>query len=156
MSWCVQKNDFRWCTFAYRIKTKTKNLYKILFCRWCSEQRWHRERQHVGEEIGEPDTPGRDHPRVPARLSRGGVLRQPHVPRPGRLSPQVRQLVLAVALQDSVLPGVLHAMNVTKHASEFRIVVVVLWCDRSGGAVVVSWIFTNLQVGKEEGGVGGG
>ena len=53
----------------------------------------------------------RDHPHLPTRLSRGGVLRQSHLPRSGRVRLEVRQLLLTVALQDALLPRLLHQIR---------------------------------------------
>jgi len=65
----------------------------------CKRQRWERS------------SDGGDRPAIPSRLPLGSVLRQPHVSRPRRLPSQVRQLVLAMAEQDAILPSVLHAVN---------------------------------------------
>lgn len=48
------------------------------------------------------------HPHLSTRLQPGGVCGQPHVPGQGCLPSQVRQLVLAVALEDDLLSGLLH------------------------------------------------
>ena len=79
-------------------------------CRGCRSQGWCGEGQRQG---GEAAADRWDHSRVQTRLPRGGVLRQSHVPRPGRLPTQVWQFLLAVALKDTILQSVLHTMSVT-------------------------------------------
>ena len=80
------------------------------FCRGGRSQRGCGEGQRQGSETAADRW---DHSRLQTRLPRGGVLRQSHVPRPGRLPPQVWQFLLAVALKDTILQSVLHTMSVT-------------------------------------------
>ena len=68
-------------------------------------QRWrHRERR---ENSIWQTANGWDHPRVPTWLPRRSLLRQSRLPREGCLPSQIWQLLLTMAVQDSLLPCLL-------------------------------------------------
>lgn len=83
-------------------------------CRWPFWRRWE-DQEGCWEASG-----GRDSAGIPARLSWGGVRRQPPVPWPWRLPAQVRQLVFALALQECLLQSLLHQISLDTDAGGAR------------------------------------
>lgn len=81
-----------------------------------------------GEEGGGQAPGGWDCAGVPARLSRGGVCRQPPVPRPRRLPAQVRQLVFTLAFQECLLQSLLHQISLDTDAGGAKECVCVCLC----------------------------
>lgn len=78
--------------------------------------RWPLRRGREDQEGCREASGGRDSAGVPARLSWGGVRRQPPVPWPRRLPAQVRQLVFTLALQECLLQSLLHQISLDTDA----------------------------------------
>lgn len=79
-------------------------------------RRWPLQRGGEDQEGCWEASGGRDSAGIPARLSRGGVCRQPPVPRPWRLPAEIRQLVFTLALQECVLQSLLHQISLDTDA----------------------------------------
>jgi hypothetical protein len=67
----------------------------------------HKEWRGARSQEGRPSADRWDYSRLPSRFSRGGLLRQPCVSRPGRVPFEIWQFLLLVAIKDTILPSVL-------------------------------------------------